>query len=56
MVVAGLAGGACTDGDEPTGSSENRGEQQQTPTTGATPPGNPEPGETGTDGSDTGSR
>ena len=58
VLAAGFAlglGSACGD-DQPSPNSSNRGEQLPTPTSGDVPHNNPSSGETGTDGTDTGSR
>ena len=52
-LTAALLGGACSDNDDPTPTSENNSDQAP-PTSQIAPPGNPESGETGTDGANTG--
>jgi ABC-type uncharacterized transport system auxiliary subunit len=52
VATALLAG--CGDKHEPTPTSENNRNQQAPPTSSLTPPGNPNSGETGTGGTNTG--
>ncbi len=56
LALASLGAAACSDGDEPTRGSENRSDTPSTATSGDVPHNNPSSGETGTDGTDTGSR
>ena len=52
-LTAVLFGGACSDNDDPSPTSENNSDPAPS-TSQVVPPGNPESGETGTDGSNTG--
>jgi hypothetical protein len=57
LAVAGLlfggVAGACSESDEPTPNSEQNSDPSP-PTSQVVPPGNPQSGETGTDGTNTG--